>query len=107
LGDKVPDLADIKPGGKYVMHDLHQVGGTPAVLKALLDAGLIRGDCMTGTGGTMGQNLAQVKSIYQHKQNVIKPFDAPMNATGHIIILKGNLAPAGAVAKVAGLKKRK
>src|SRR6516164_1051064 len=107
LGDKVPDLADIKPGGKYVMHDLHQVGGTPAVLKALLDAGLIRGDCMTVTGGTMAQNLAQVKSIYQHKQNVIKPFDAPMHAHGHIVILKGNLAPEGAVAKVAGLKKRK
>ncbi len=107
LGDKVPDLADIKPGGKYVMHDLHQVGGTPAVLKALLDAGLIHGDCMTVTGGTMAQNLTQVKSIYQRKQNVIKPFDAPMNASGHIVILKGNLAPEGAVAKVAGLKKRK
>ncbi|HMF19974.1 MAG TPA: dihydroxy-acid dehydratase [Gemmataceae bacterium] len=106
LGDKVPDLADIKPGGKYVMHDLHQVGGTPAVLKALLDAGLIHGDCMTVTGGTTAQNLAQVKSIYQHKQNVIKPFDAPMHAHGHIVILKGNLAPEGAVAKVAGLKKR-
>ena len=106
LSDKVPDLADIKPGGKYVMHDLHQVGGTPAVLKALLDAGLIHGDCMTVTGGTVTQNLAQVKSIYQHKQNVIKPFDAPMHAHGHIVILKGNLAPEGAVAKVAGLKKR-
>jgi dihydroxy-acid dehydratase len=106
LGDKVPDLADIKPGGKYVMHDLHQVGGTPAVLKALLEKGLIHGDCMTVTGGTMAQNLAQVKSIYQHKQNVIKPFDAPMHAHGHIVILKGNLAPEGAVAKVAGLKKR-
>jgi dihydroxy-acid dehydratase len=107
LGDKVPDLADLKPGGRYVMFDLHQAGGTPAVLKALLDAGLVHGDCLTCTTGTMAQNLAQIKSIYSRKQNVIKPLDAPMHAHGHIMILKGNLAPEGAVAKVAGLKKRR
>ncbi len=107
LGDHVPDLADIKPGGRYVMYDLHQAGGTPAVLKALLDAGLIHGDCITCTTGTLAQNLAQVKSIYARKQNVIKPMNAPMHASGHIVILKGNLAPEGAVAKVAGVKKRR
>jgi dihydroxy-acid dehydratase len=107
LSDKVPDLADIKPGGRYVMFDLHKAGGTPAVLKALLDAGLIHGDCITCTGGTIAQNLAPVKSIYQNKlQKVIKPLNEPMHARGHIVILKGNLAPDGAVAKVAGLKKR-
>ncbi len=107
LGDKVPDLADLKPSGKYVMHDLHKVGGTPAVLRALLDAGHLHGDCITVTGKTMAENLKNVASIYKRKQNVIKPMDAPMHAKGHIVILKGNLAPEGAVAKVSGLKKRK
>src|SRR6185436_7083175 len=106
LGAKVPDLADLKPSGKYVMFDLHKAGGTPAVLKALLDAGLLHGDCPTVTGGTLAQNLSQVKSIYTRKQSIIKPIDAPMHPSGHIVILKGNLAPEGAVAKVAGLKKR-
>jgi dihydroxy-acid dehydratase len=107
LGDKVPDLADIKPAGKYVMFDLHKVGGTPAVMKALLQAGLLHGDCMTVTGKTLAQNLAQVPSIYERPQPVIKPMEAPMHAHGHIVVLKGNLAPEGAVAKVAGLKKRR
>jgi dihydroxy-acid dehydratase len=106
LADKVPDLADIKPAGKYVMFDLHKAGGTPAVMKALLQAGLLHGDCMTVTGKTLAQNLADVPSIYERPQTVIKPTDAPMHAHGHIVILKGNLAPEGAVAKVAGLKKR-
>ncbi|MBM4068878.1 MAG: dihydroxy-acid dehydratase [Planctomycetes bacterium] len=106
LGDKVPDLADLKPGGRYVMNDLYKVGGTPAVMKALLDAGMLHGDCPTVTGGTIAQNLSQVKSIYASPQKVIKTLDAPMHASGHIVILKGNLAPEGAVAKVAGLKKR-
>jgi dihydroxy-acid dehydratase len=107
LSDKVPDLADLKPGGRYVMFDLHKAGGTPAVIKALLEAGLLHGDCITVTGGTLAQNHQRVKNIYQTKQSVIKPVDAPMHAHGHIVILKGNLAPEGAVAKVAGLKKRK
>ncbi|HWY87372.1 MAG TPA: dihydroxy-acid dehydratase, partial [Gemmataceae bacterium] len=107
LGDKVPDLADLKPSGKYVMNDLHKAGGTPAVLRALLDAGLLHGDCVTVTGKTMAENLKGVDSIYKRKQNVIKPIEAPMHAKGHIVILKGNLAPEGAVAKVSGLKKRR
>jgi dihydroxy-acid dehydratase len=107
LGDKVPDLADLKPGGRYVMFDLHQAGGTPAVFRALLDAGLLHGDCVTCTGATVAENLRKVPSIYARPQKVIKPPNAPMHPSGHIVILKGNLAPDGAVAKVAGLKLRK
>jgi dihydroxy-acid dehydratase len=106
LGAKVPHLADLKPGGKYVMHDLHAVGGTPAVMRALLDAGLLHGDCVTVTGQTLAENLKDVPSVYNRKQDVVLPFDKPMHSTGHIIILHGNLAPDGAVAKVAGLKVR-
>jgi dihydroxy-acid dehydratase len=107
LGDKVPDLADLKPSGRYVMFDLHQAGGTAAVLRALLDAGLLHGDCLTCTGATLAENLRDVPSIYARPQNIIKPLNAPMHPSGHIVILKGNLAPEGAVAKVAGLKVRK
>ena len=107
LGDKVPDLADLKPAGKHVMFDLHKVGGTPAVMKALLDAGYLHGDCITVTGKTIAENLKDVASVYAREQKVIKPMNAPMHPTGHIIILKGNLAPEGAVAKMAGLKTRK
>jgi dihydroxy-acid dehydratase len=106
LADKVPDLADLKPGGQYVMFDLHKAGGTPAVMRALLDAGLLHGDCVTVTGQTIAENLKNVESIYKREQTVVKPMDAPMHAHGHIVILHGNLAPDGAVAKVAGLKKR-
>ncbi len=106
LGAKVPHLADLKPGGRYVMHDLHRVGGTPPVLRALLDAGLLHGDCITCTSQTLAENLKDVPSIYARKQNVVKPLNAPMHPSGHIVILRGNLAPEGAVAKVAGLKQR-
>ena len=106
LGAKVPHLADLKPGGKYVMSDLSKAGGTPAVLRALLDAGFLHGDCVTVTGKTLAENLKDVRSIYATKQVIVKPLDAPMHATGHIVILKGNLAPEGSVAKVAGLKVR-
>jgi dihydroxy-acid dehydratase len=106
LGDKVPHLADIKPSGRYVMHDLYTVGGTPAVLRALLDAGMLHGDCITVTGKTLAENLRDVPSIYSRQQDVILPLDRPMHPTGHIIILHGNLATEGAVAKVAGLKQR-
>ena len=106
LGRKIPHLADLKPGGRYVMNDLHRVGGTPAVLKALLDAGLLHGDCPTVTGRTLAQNLEKVPSVFARKQDVVLPFEKPMHATGHIVILEGNLAPEGAVAKVAGLKVR-
>ena len=104
IGAKVPHLADLKPGGRYVMNDLHQVGGTPAVLKALLDHGMLHGDCPTVTGATLAQNLAKVPSIYERQQVVVKPWDDPMHATGHIVIMHGNLATEGAVAKIAGLK---
>ncbi len=95
LGGKVPHLADLKPGGKYVMHDLHMVGGTPAVLRALLDAGYLHGDCITVTGKSLAENLRDVPSVYSRKQDVIRPLEAPMHPTGHIIILHGNLAPDG------------
>ena len=104
IGDKVPDLADLKPGGKYVMFDLHKAGGTPAVMKALLDAGFLHGDCLTCTGQTLADNLKDIPSIYTREQSVIMPVDKPKHSKGHIVILKGNLAPEGAVAKVAGLE---
>jgi dihydroxy-acid dehydratase len=107
LGGKVPHLADLKPGGRYVMNDLHRVGGTPAVLKALLDAGLLHGDCITVTGATLAENLREVESVYRKRQEVVRPLDKPLHASGHLVILHGNLAPEGAVAKVAGLKTRK
>jgi dihydroxy-acid dehydratase len=104
LGGKVPHLADLKPGGRYVMNDLHRVGGTPAVLKALLEAGLLHGDCVTVTGKTLAENLHGVESVYRRPQDVVRPVESPLHATGHLVILHGNLAPEGAVAKVAGLK---
>jgi dihydroxy-acid dehydratase len=107
LGAKVPHLADLKPGGRYVMHDLYKVGGTPAVLRALLGAGMLHGDCITCTGATLAENLQGVRSIYQVRQDVVKPLEAPMYPSGHIVILRGNLAPEGAVAKIAGLKVRR
>jgi dihydroxy-acid dehydratase len=105
VGGKVPHLADLKPGGRYVMNDLYRAGGTPAVMKALLEAGLLHGDCLTVTTGTLAQNLDKVPSIYKRKQNVVKPLNDPLHRSGHLVILHGNLAPEGAVAKVAGLKK--
>jgi dihydroxy-acid dehydratase len=107
VGAKVPHLADLKPGGRYVMHDLYKAGGTPAVLKALLEAGMLHGDCLTCTGQTLTENLKDVESIYRRKQAVVRPLDKPLHGSGHIIVLKGNLAPEGAVAKVAGLKQRR
>src|SRR5262245_39380367 len=106
IGGRVPHLADLKPGGRYVMNDLHRAGGTPAVLKALLEAGLLHGDCLTVTGRTLAQNLEKVESVFRRPQKVVKPFDAQRHPSGHLVILHGNLAPDGAVAKVAGLKKR-
>jgi len=107
LGDKVPHLADLKPSGKYVMWDVHRVGGTPAVLKALLDAGMLHGDCITVTGKTLAENLANIPSVYDRAQDVILPLDKPKSKTGHIAILRGNLAPEGAVAKLSGLDVKK
>jgi dihydroxy-acid dehydratase len=107
LGEKVPHLADLKPGGKYVMFDLYKVGGTPPVLRALLDAGFLHGECLTVTGKTLAENLKDVPSIYSRPQSIVMPLDKPLAAKGHIAILHGNLAPEGAVAKLAGLKVHK
>jgi dihydroxy-acid dehydratase len=107
LGEKVPHLADLKPGGKYVMYDLYKAGGTPPVLRALLDAGFLHSDCLTVTGKTLAENLQDVKSIYDKPQVVVKPLNEPLAKKGHIAILSGNLAPEGAVAKLAGLKQHK
>jgi dihydroxy-acid dehydratase len=104
IGGKVPHLADLKPGGRYVMNDLHRAGGTPAVLKALLEANMLHGDCLTVTGKTLAENLKEVESVYRRRQEVVRPLDRPLHKTGHLVILHGNLAPEGAVAKVAGLK---
>ncbi len=106
IGAKVPHLADLKPGGQYVMHDLYKAGGTPAVMRALLDEGFLHGDCPTVTGKTIAENLAEVRSVFAVPQKVVKPFAAPMFDRGIIVVLHGNLAPEGAVAKVAGLKDR-
>jgi dihydroxy-acid dehydratase len=107
LGGKVPHLADLKPGGRYVMNDLHRAGGTPAVLKALLEAKLLHGDCLTVTGQTLTENLKDVESIFKRRQEVVRPLERPLHPTGHLVILHGNLAPEGAVAKVAGLTTRR
>jgi dihydroxy-acid dehydratase len=106
IGAKVPHLADLKPGGKHVMFDLYRVGGTPAVMRALLDKGMLNGSCMTVTGRTIADNLADVKSVFAKPQTIVKTFEEPMYDHGIIVVLHGNLAPDGAVAKVAGLKQR-
>jgi len=106
ISAKTPHLADLKPGGKFVMFDLYRAGGTPAVLKALLDAGMLHGDCMTVTGKTLAENLAEVPSVYAKPQNVVHPLEKPLFDHGIHAILRGNLAPEGAVAKLAGLKQR-
>jgi len=101
---KVPVLCDLKPSGQYVAVDFHRAGGVPQVLKMLLKAGLLHGDCMTITGRTMAEELASVPDTPRADQDVIRPFDRPMYAHGHLAILKGNLAPEGCVAKITGLK---
>ena len=101
---RTPHLCDLKPSGRYVATDLHRVGGIPRVMKMLLDAGLLHGDCMTITGRTVAENLAAVPAHAPADQDVILPFDRPKYAEGHLAILRGNLAPDGAVAKTSGLK---
>jgi dihydroxy-acid dehydratase len=101
VSDRVPFLADLKPSGKYVMEDLHNVGGTPAVMKYLLEHGFINGDCLTVTGKTVAENLADLPGLKQG-QDVFMPVDRPIKDTAHIQILKGNLAPGGSVAKITG-----
>ncbi len=101
VSDRTPLLADFKPSGKYVMEDLHQVGGVPAVMKLLLDAGMIDGDCLTVTGKTIRENLAELPGL-SAGQEIVHALDNPIKPSGHIQILKGNLAPEGAVAKITG-----
>jgi dihydroxy-acid dehydratase len=100
---RVPVLCDLKPSGKYVAVDFHRAGGVPQVLKMLLHAGLLHGDCMTITGRTMAQELEGVPDKPRADQDVIRPFDRPLYAQGHLAILRGNLAPEGCVAKITGL----
>ena len=102
MSDITPVLADFKPSGKYLMQDLHQYGGIPAVLKYMLDEGLLHGDCLTVTGKTMAENLADVKSIMDYDQKIIQKLNNPIKATGHLQILYGNLAEKGSVAKISG-----
>ncbi len=99
--DRVPLLADLKPSGRYVMEDLHNIGGIPAVMKLLLDQGLLNGQCLTVTGKTLAENLAGLPGL-PDEQEIIRPIDKPIKAKGHLQILRGNLAPEGAVAKITG-----
>ncbi|HXZ84100.1 MAG TPA: dihydroxy-acid dehydratase, partial [Myxococcota bacterium] len=100
---RVPVLADMKPSGKYVATDLHRVGGVPLVLKMLLERGLIHGDCLTVTGKTIAENLARVPGEPPAGQDVVRPWSKPVYDEGHLAILRGNLAPEGAVAKISGV----
>ena len=102
ISDRVPVLADFKPSGKYLMQDLHQHGGVPAVMKYLLQKGFLHGDCLTVTGKTLAENLANVPDLDFEKQKIILPVDSPLKATGHLQILYGNLAKKGSVAKITG-----
>ena len=101
ISDKTPFLADLKPSGKYLMKDLHKVGGIPAVLKFMLENKMLHGDCLTVTGKTLAENLSKTSSLTKG-QNLIRPLDQPIKPTGHIRILYGNLASKGAVAKITG-----
>ena len=101
VSERVPFLADLKPSGQYVMEDVHKAGGTPAVLKFLLAEGLLDGNCLTVTGRTLGENLEGLPGLAPG-QKVIRPLSNPIKPTGHIQLLKGNLAPGGAVAKITG-----
>ena len=101
ISDNTPFLADLKPSGKYLMEDVHRVGGIPAVMKYLLSKGLLHGDCLTVTGTTIAENLAEVEDL-QEGQDVIMPIESPIKSSGHLRMLYGNLAPDGSVAKITG-----
>ncbi|MDH5413959.1 MAG: dihydroxy-acid dehydratase [Flavobacteriaceae bacterium] len=101
ISDNTPFLADLKPSGKYVMEDLHHVGGIPAVLKYMLDEGMLHGDCLTVTGKTLAENLKEIPAL-KKDQDIIRPLNNPIKETGHLRILYGNLAKDGAVAKITG-----
>ena len=101
VSDRVPILADLKPSGRYVIEDLHRCGGTPGVMKLLLEAGLLDGDCVTVTGKTLAENLETLPPLASG-QAVIRAVDDPIKPTGHLQVMRGNLAPGGAVAKLTG-----
>lgn len=102
ISDKIPVLADFKPSGKYLMQDLHQYGGVPAVMKYLLSKGMLHGDCLTVTGKTIAENVADAPDLDFAQQQIILPVETPVKATGHLQILYGNLAEGGSVAKISG-----
>ena len=104
ISKKVPHLADMRPSGKYLAVDFHKAGGVPLIMKMLLKAGILHGDCMTVTGRTVAENLAEVPDAPPAGQDVIRPFSSPLYKRGHLVILRGNLAPGGAVAKTSGVK---
>ncbi|MCA9077248.1 MAG: dihydroxy-acid dehydratase [Planctomycetaceae bacterium] len=99
--DRVPYLADLKPSGKFVQEDLHSIGGTPAVIKYLLAAGYMKGDCLTCTGKTLAENVADLPEL-KEGQTIVRPINEPIKKTGHIRIMRGNVSPEGAVAKITG-----
>ncbi|MET7000043.1 dihydroxy-acid dehydratase [Chitinophaga defluvii] len=101
ISDRVPLLADLKPSGKFMMYNVHEAGGTPAIMKLLLEAGYLDGSCMTVTGKTLAENLADVPDL-KEEYKILRPLDNPLKATGHLQILYGNLASGGAVAKITG-----
>ncbi|MEZ6122978.1 MAG: dihydroxy-acid dehydratase [Planctomycetaceae bacterium] len=101
VSNRIPFIADLKPSGRFVMEDMHGIGGTPAVLKYLLEKGLIDGSCLTVTGKTLAENLADLPGL-KDGQEIIRPIEKPIKATGHLRILRGNLAPEGSVAKITG-----
>ncbi len=102
ISDKTPVLADFKPSGKYLMQELHSHGGIPAVMKYLLNKGLLHGDCLTVTGKTLAENLKDITEISFETQDILYPLEKPLKATGHLQILYGNLAEKGSVAKISG-----
>ena len=102
ISDVTPVLADFKPSGKFLMQELHTHGGVPAVMKYLLDKGMLHGDCITVTGKTVAENLKDIKAIDFNTQKIIYPIESPLKATGHLQILFGNLAEKGSVAKISG-----
>lgn len=107
ISNKTPVLGDFKPSGRYLMQDLHEHGGIPAVMKYLLNKGLLHGDCLTVTGRTIAENLEKVEEIDFSKQDIIRPLEKPIKATGHLQILYGNLATGGSVAKISGYEGEK
>ena len=107
IQERVPHFCDLKPSGNYVAIDLHQAGGIPQVMKMLLNAGLVYGDCMTVTGKTVAENLKDIPDKPDPRQNVILPLDKPKYQKGHLIIMKGNISPEGSVAKISGIKTRR